>query len=126
MKSEIRIVRTMDAGALRKRADQLARDARKLDIRNTSDELGGRSEELTARQVRAHEADVKARRGLNRGTLVGSRAGPSRFDPGTGTAHAPYRASCKRYRELGRPDVDRVRRGRVWGTAPSWPRRQHR
>lgn len=33
MKSEIRIVRTMDAGALRKRADQLARDARDLDIR---------------------------------------------------------------------------------------------
>lgn len=33
MKSEIRIVRTMDAGALRKRADQLARDARELDIR---------------------------------------------------------------------------------------------
>ena len=33
MKSEIRIVRTMDAGALRKRADELARDARELDIR---------------------------------------------------------------------------------------------
>ena len=33
LKSEIRIVRTMDAGALRKRADQLARDTRELDIK---------------------------------------------------------------------------------------------
>jgi hypothetical protein len=33
LKSEIRVIRTMDAGALRKRADQLARDARDLDIR---------------------------------------------------------------------------------------------
>jgi hypothetical protein len=31
--SEIRVVRTMDASSLRKRADQLARDARDLDIR---------------------------------------------------------------------------------------------
>jgi hypothetical protein len=31
--SEIRAMRTMDAAALRKRADQLARDARDLDIR---------------------------------------------------------------------------------------------
>ena len=31
--SEIRVIRTMDAAALRKRADQLARDARDLDIR---------------------------------------------------------------------------------------------
>ena len=33
LKSEIRAIRTYDAGALRKRADQLARDARELDIR---------------------------------------------------------------------------------------------
>ncbi|HEY0396629.1 MAG TPA: hypothetical protein VGD01_19285 [Candidatus Elarobacter sp.] len=33
LKSEIRVVRTMDPAALRKRSDELARDARELDIR---------------------------------------------------------------------------------------------
>jgi hypothetical protein len=33
LKSEIRLVRTMDPAALRKRSDDLAREARELDIR---------------------------------------------------------------------------------------------
>ncbi|HEX3465776.1 MAG TPA: DIP1984 family protein [Candidatus Elarobacter sp.] len=33
LKSEIRVIRTMDPTALRKRSDELARDARELDIR---------------------------------------------------------------------------------------------
>lgn len=86
-------MRTIDAAALRKRSDQLARDARELDIR------------IEATSLPQPE----------RGIMEGSRAEPRWFESGTvqrmrRIVHRPSGTE-----NIVRPDVDRVRRGRVWG-----------